>query len=203
MKRSCMKLTIAGAAALLFAASAFAADTINMFGGPAYMGQPNLKLTAALVKAGGGAKHFSTARALTSMLGKKTVNAEVAKLTKQYGKENVHNWLAGMDAVVADALKHATAMGIKLPKAPADLKGHKLAVALVKAGTAPDGTYWSGRCYDVLVSHDIHNAVMADVNQNPKLSVNFDQNVHKITNQAFYDVAHALGYKQVKLASLH
>ncbi|HET7569087.1 MAG TPA: hypothetical protein VFK96_00690 [Gammaproteobacteria bacterium] len=203
MKRSYMKFTIAGAAALLFAASAFAADTINMFGGPAYLGQPNLKLTAALVKAGGGPEHFSTAQALTSMLGKKTVNAEVAKLTKQYGKESVHNWLAGTDAVVADALKHATAMGISLPQAPAHLKGHKLAVALVKAGTAPDGTFWSGRFYDTLVSHGIHNAVMADVNQNPKLGVNFDQNVHKITNQAFYDVAHALGHQQVKLASLH
>ncbi|HET7371178.1 MAG TPA: hypothetical protein VFK45_10110, partial [Gammaproteobacteria bacterium] len=115
----------------------------------------------------------------------------------------VQNWLKGTDAVVADALKHATSMGITLPEAPADLKGHKLAVALVKAGTAPDGTFWSGRFYDTLVSHGIHNAVMKDVNENPKLGVEFDQNVHKISNQAFYDVAHALGAKQVKLASLH
>jgi hypothetical protein len=203
MKKSYMKLAIAGAAALLFAAGAFAADTINMFGGPAYLGQPNLKLTSALIRAGGGAEHFSTAQALTSMLGEKTVNAEVAKLTKQYGKESVHNWLKGTDAVVADALKHASKMGISLPEAPADLKGQKLAVALVQAGTAPDGTFWSGRFYDTLVSHKIHDAVMQDVNQNPKLGVEYDQNVHKLTNQAFYDVAHALGHKQVKLASLH
>jgi hypothetical protein len=203
MNKKTVKPVIVGAVALTFAASAFAADTINMFGGPAYLGQPNLKLTSALIRAGGGATHFSTAEALTSMLGKKTVHAEVAKLTKQYGKQSVHNWLNGTDAVVADALKHATNKGISLPEPPADLKGRKLAVALVKAGTAPDGTFWSGRFYDTLVSHGIHNAVMDDVNANPKLGVGYDQNVHKITNQAFYDVAHALGYKQVKLASLH
>ncbi|HET7371713.1 MAG TPA: hypothetical protein VFK45_12855, partial [Gammaproteobacteria bacterium] len=81
------KLMLAGAAAMLFSAAGFAADTINMFGGPAYMGAPNLELTAALIKAGGGAEHFSTARALTSMVGEKIVNAEVAKLSKQYGKQ--------------------------------------------------------------------------------------------------------------------
>jgi hypothetical protein len=198
-----LKLTIAGAAALLFSASGFAAGATNMFGGPAYLGKPNLKLTAALVKAGGGPVHFSTAKALTSMLGKKTVNAEVAKLTKQYGKKKVHHWLQGSNAVVEDALKHAKQKGIKLPQAPANLHGKKLAVALAKAGTAKNGTFWAGRLYDKLVSHGIHNAVMADVNKNPKLGVAYDQNVHRITNQAFYDAAHALGNKQVKLASLH
>ncbi|HET7586723.1 MAG TPA: hypothetical protein VFL45_01435 [Gammaproteobacteria bacterium] len=203
MNKRHLRLMIVGAAAMLFSAAGFAADTVNMFGGPAYLGAPDLELTAALVKAGGGPEHFSTAQALTSMLGEETTNAEVAKLTKQYGKENVQNWLKGTDAVVADALKHATAMGIKLPEAPANLHGHALAVALVKAGTAEDGTFWSGRLFDKLVSHGIHNAVMQDVNENPKLGVVYDQNVHKITNQAFCDAAHALGAKQVKLASLH
>lgn len=203
MKKRYMQFAVAGVTALAFAAGAFAADTINMFGGPAYLGQPNLKLTSALIRAGGGAEDFSTARALTSMLGEKTVNAEVAKLKKQYGDEKVRNWLQGTNAVVADALKHASKKGISLPEAPADLKGQKLAVRLVKAGVGPNNTFWSGRFYDTLVSHDIHNAVMKDVNQNPKLGVEYDQNVHKITNQAFYDVAHALGHDNVKLASLH
>lgn len=179
------------------------AEVINMFGGPAYLGAPNLELTAALVKAGGGAGNFSTAQALTAMLGAKTVQAEVAKLTEQYGKTAVQNWLAGTDAVVASALQHATEMGISLPPAPAGLTGADLAVALVQAGTAPDGTFWSGRFYDTLVSHDIHNRVMAEVNANPDLGYMFDKNVHKISNQAFYDVAQALGHESVKLASLH
>jgi hypothetical protein len=197
-----LALPLVAVCALLTAGVAAGADTMNMFGGPAYMGQPDLELTAALVKAGGGPEHFSTAKALTSMLGAKTVNAEVAKLTKQYGKDKVDSWLKGTDAVVADALKHATEQGIKLPAAPANLHGKALAVALVKAGTDKDGVYWSGRCYDVLVSHGIHNAVMDDINAQ-KGGMTLDQDVHRITNQAFYDVAHALGHKHVRLASLH
>src|SRR5579863_9342472 len=161
--------------------------TQNMFGGPIYDGAPALAVTAALVKAGGGAKHFSTARALTSMLGAKTVNAEVAKLTRQYGKKRVQEWLTGHDYVIKDALMHATAAGVKLPKAPADLHGKKLAETLVSAGTADDGTFWSGLLYDKAVSHDIHNQLMMDVNA--KYGVAYDQNVHRLTNQAFYDVA--------------
>lgn len=203
MKPTRLKLSIAGAAAMLFCASAFAASpTMNMFGGQAYTGSPNLALTAALIKAGGGADNFSVATALVNMLGEKTVNAEVKKLTKQYDKTKVNNWLKGTDGVVALALKHATAKGISLPQ-PADLSGADLAKALVKAGVTSDGTFWAGHFYDVLVSHGIHNAVMKDVNTNPKLGAAFDRNVHLISNQAFYDVAQALGMKDVKLASLH
>lgn len=197
-----LALPLIAVCALLTAGIAAGADTMNMFGGPAYLGSPDLELTAALVKAGGGPEHFSTAKALTSMLGAKTVHAEVAKLTKQYGKDKVDNWLKGMDAVVADALKHATAKGIKLPHAPAKLHGKALAVALVKAGTDKDGVFWSGHLYDMLVSHGIHNAVMADIDAK-KGGMALDQDVHRITNQAFYDVAHALGHRQVRLASLH
>lgn len=208
MKTRYFNRLIVGILAMLFSVAGLAAgqsqsNPTNMFGGPAYLGQPNLELTAALVKAGGGPENFSTSQALTSMLGQSTVKKEVAKLNKQYGQEAVQNWLNGTNAVVEDALKIASKKGITLPEAPSDLTGHKLAKALVKAGTGPDGTFWAGHLYDKLVSHDIHNAVMGKVNTNPKLGVDFDRNVHKITNQAFYDAAHALGAKQVKLASLH
>lgn len=173
----------------------------NWFGGPIYTGAPALAATAALVKAGGGAENFSFATALVSMLGEKTVNAEVAKLTKQYGKENVDNFISGMDYAIARSLHHATVKGVKLPAAPADLHGVALAKALVNAGTAPDGTFWSGYLFDVAVSHPIHMLVMADIDAN--FSHAADENTHKILNQAMYDVAQALGMKNVKLASLH
>lgn len=204
MQSKYFKLSAIGAALMLLCATAFAATpTINMFGGQAYTGAPNLTLTSALIRAGGGAENFSTATALVNMLGEKTVNAEVAKLTKQYSKQKVNNWLAGTDGVIALALKHATAQAISLPEAPASLKGATLAKALVKAGITPDGTFWSGHFYDMLVSHGIHNAVMKDVNESQKMGVAFDKNVHTITNQAFYDVAQALGMNDVQLASLH
>jgi len=177
------------------------ASAMNWFGGPTYNGAPALEATAALVKAGGGASNFSFSTALVSMLGEKTVNAEVAKLTKQYGEKNVTNFINGMTFAVNAGLKRATAAGVKLPAAPADLKGAKLAEALVKAGIAPDGVWWSGYLFDVALSHDIHVQVMQDIDA--KFGHGADENTHKILNQAMYDVAQALKAKNVKLASLH
>ncbi len=177
------------------------ASAMNWFGGPTYNGAPALEATAALVQAGGGASNFSFSTALVSMLGEKTVNAEVAKLNKQYGEKNVTNFINGMTFAVNDGLKRATAAGVKLPAAPADLKGAKLAEALVKAGVAPDGVWWSGYLFDVALSHDIHVQVMQDIDA--KFGHGADENTHKILNQAMFDVAQALKVPNVKLASLH
>ena len=177
------------------------AHAMNWFGGPVYTGQPSLVATAALVKAGGGAEHFSFQKALVSMLGQKTVNAEVAKLTKQYGEKNVTDFINGMDFTVNRSLVRATEAGITLPAAPADLKGTKLAEALVHAGVAPDGVFWSGWMFDNAVSNTIHVLVMADIDT--KYGHAYDQNEHRILNQAMYDVAQALKIKDVKLAPLH
>lgn len=201
MHKHFYKLAVLGAAMALFTGAAFAQGSgTNMFGGPIYTGQPALDVTAALVEAGGGAENFDFSKALVSMLGEKTVNAEVAKLTKQYGQAEVNTFVTGMTYAVKDGLKRATEAGVTLP-APANLKGKELALTLVKAGTAPDGTFWSGYLFDKALSHDLHNKVMDDINTN--VSGQADMVTHKILNQAMYDVAHALGQKHVKLASLH
>lgn len=176
-------------------------SAMNWFGGPTYNGAPSLAATAALVKAGGGASDFSFFRALVSMLGEKTVNAEVAKLDKQYGQKNVTDFIDGMTFAVDAALKRATAAGVSLPPPPAGLEGARLAEALVKAGTAPDGVWWSGYLFDVALSHDIHVQVMQDIDA--KFGHAADENTHRILNQAMYDVAQALKVPNVKLASLH
>lgn len=174
-------------------------SVINMFGGPAYLGDPALDVTAALVKAGGGAENFSFAAALVSMLGEDMVNAEVEKLTEQYGAEEVNGFIGGMDFAINASLKRATEKGIALP-APAALEGVELAKTLVNAGIAPDGKWWSGYLFDVAISHDLHNIVMADINSGP--GYNADKVTHKILNQAMYDVAQALSIK-AELADLH
>lgn len=173
----------------------------NMFGGPIYDGEPNLGATAALIDAGGGADNFSFQAALVSMLGEETVNAEVAKLTKQYSAADVKGFIDGMDFAVNDAIKLVTDAGVTLPPAPAELKGADLAKALVQAGTAPDGTFWSGYLFDKALSHDIHNQVMADIDAS--VGMDADQLTHKILNQAMFDVAQALGMTDVQLAALH
>lgn len=172
----------------------------NRYGGPAYLGKPALPVTVALIQAGGGAGNFSLVTALNHMLGHKTVKAEVAKLTQQYGAERVHDWINAINFYVHDTLQIVKAKGIALP-APADLSGTELARALVKAGTAPDGTFWAGRLFDVAVSHPIHIQLMNDADA--QYGGMWDANAHKVTNQAFYDVAQALGMTNVKLAPFH
>ncbi|MBV8082505.1 MAG: hypothetical protein JOY86_05920 [Candidatus Eremiobacteraeota bacterium] len=209
-------LAAAGAVAILSAgAMALAAtgtdtgqDTMvngemhGRFGGPVYNGPPALDVTAALVKAGGGAANYSTATALVSMVGKPTVDAEVAKLSKQYGADAVTLWLKTFDFAVDDSLKIATAAGIKLP-APAPLEGKALAEALVKAGTDSQGYFQIEFLLDKAVSHKIHVQVMDDIDANPALGKKADLQYHQISNQAFYDVAQALGMTSVKLAPVH
>ncbi len=197
----------AGALAAFILASSVLADTMSStehgrYGGPVYSGAPALNVTAALVKAGGGAANYSTATALVSMLGKPTVDAEVAKLSKQYGADAVTTWLKTFDFAVKDALKIATAAGIKLP-APAPLEGKALAEALIKAGTDSAGYFQIEFLLDKAVSHSIHNQVMDDIDKAPGLGGKADLQYHQISNQAFYDVAQALGMTSVKLAPVH
>jgi len=211
MKAHNVAAALALAAAILAGTVAFADDSMSggststqmngRFGGPVYDGPPNLAVTSSLVAAGGGAQKYSTAAALTSMLGADTVKAEVAKLNKQYGDAAVAQWLKTFDFAVDDALKIATAAGVKLP-APT-LSGKELAETLVKAGTAPDGTFQIEYLLDKAVSHKIHVQVMDDIDANPDFGKKADYDYHRISNQAFYDVAQALGMTNVKLASVH
>lgn len=198
-------------AGLLLAGSAFAGTPdagydsgmsmqTNRYGGPVYNGAPALPVTVALVVAGGGPEHFSLVTALNHMLGAATVNAEVAKLTQQYGKRRVGEWVSGIDFAVNDTLKIVKEKNIQLP-APANLSGVDLAKTLVGAGTTPDNTFWAGYLFDKALSHGIHMQVMDDTDA--KYGAAYDANYHAITNQAFYDVAQALGEKNVQLASFH
>jgi hypothetical protein len=202
--------SLAGAASIAAAAPMDSGQDTSMngmmhgrFGGPVYDGAPALNVTSALIAAGGGASNFSTAKALVSMLGADTVNAEVAKLSKQYGSDEVTGWLKTFDFAVADSLKIATAAGVTLPAPSSDLTGVTLAKTLVTAGTASDGTFQIEFLLDKAVSHKIHVQVMNDIDANPDLGKLADLRYHEISNQAFYDVAQALGATNVKLAGLH
>jgi hypothetical protein len=173
---------------------------MNRYGGPSYTGKPALGVTVALVKAGGGPSNFSLVTALKSMLGADTVNSEVSKLKNQYSDKKVKMWVKVMNFYVDDALKIIKNKGINLPPA-ANMSGKQLAKALVKAGTAQDGTFWAGNLFDHALSHNIHVQLMNDADK--KFGEKWDANAHAVTNQAFYDVAQALGMNNVKLAPFH
>ena len=166
--------------------------------GPAYTGKPDLQAAISLVTAGGTPGHFSLAMALTNMVGADLTNAEVAKLIKQYGKPAVDSYIAVQNFAVDDAVQKATAAGVKFPTP--ELKGKELATRVVTLGLV-DGTYYEGVQLDHLVTHDIHEAVMGDIDL--KYGMAADANYHRISDQANYDLAQALGAKSVKLAAYH
>ncbi len=72
---------------------------------------------------------------------------------------------------------------------------------MVKAGTAPDGVWWSGYLFDKTLTNAIHVKVMMDIDA--EVGHAADANTHKILNQAMYDVAQALKVEGVKLAPFH
>jgi hypothetical protein len=172
---------------------------MSRFGGPMYDGAPALNVTASLVKAGGGPDNFSITTALTSMVGEDTFKGEVASLTKRYGEKRVMRFVEVFNFAVKDALGKATAAGVTLPEA--DLSGKELASTLVKAGMDDNHVFWTCFLLDKALSHKIHVAVMNDIDQ--KFGVETDQDYHRISNQAHYDLGKALGVEGVKRASLH
>jgi hypothetical protein len=166
--------------------------------GVIYTGAPDLQAAISLVTAGGAPGHFSIVKALTAMAGAKTANAEVAKLTKQYGAAKVGSFVAVQNFAVNDAVKLATAAGVKFPSPM--LHGAALAKRVVGLGLI-NGTYYEGTQLDHLVTHGIHERVMADIDQ--KYGTEADGNYHRIADQAHYDLAQALGVTSVQLAAYH
>ncbi|MGH7924112.1 MAG: hypothetical protein ACREQH_05915, partial [Candidatus Binatus sp.] len=57
--------------------------------------------------------------------------------------------------------------------------------------------------FDKALSHNIHDQVMDNIDKSAHLGTVGDYKLHQITNQAFYDLAQALGHKDVGLASVH
>jgi hypothetical protein len=166
--------------------------------GAAFAGDPDLQAAVSLVVAGGPIGHFSLPTALTALAGAATTKAEVAKLTKQYGTAKVTSFVTVQNFAVDDAVKLATAAGVKFP-APA-LKGGALAKRLTVLGLQ-DGTYYEGVMLDHIVTHAIHEAVMVDIDK--KFGAAADANYHRIADQAHYDLAQAMGAKMVELAAYH
>jgi hypothetical protein len=153
-------IVLAGALLANMAGTALASSVPNREQSTRYLGPPDLPLTAAVVAAGGGAKHFN-AHALLSVLTGPEDAAEVARLTQRFGKVRVAAFAATFDRAVDDVLTTATKAGVSLPKPPAYLAdGGHLSAALIVAGMMRDGRFDVGYMLEHLVSRKIHVAIM-------------------------------------------
>ena len=140
-------------------------------------------------QAGGGPKSFQTATLLKVLTGT-LFDAEVAKLTKQYGKDQVGQFLKTFDFVVNDSLKIVTEKNVALPSSPSPdpTNGPALAAALWKAGQSGEG-FNVEVMLDRLVSHPIHLQVMKDIDA--KYGLGVDAQYHAILTTAMKDLAGA------------
>jgi hypothetical protein len=166
--------------------------------GIAYTGKPDLQAAISLVTAGGAPGHFSITTAIAALSTPAIATAEVAKLTKQYGATKVGQFVTVQNYAVDDAVKTALAAGVKFPSPM--LHGKVLAVKVTTYGVE-GGAYYEGVMLDHIVTHAIHETVMADIDA--KYGKGEDANYHRIADQAHYDLAQALGATSVGLAAYH
>ncbi|MBV9272017.1 MAG: hypothetical protein JO165_13065 [Candidatus Eremiobacteraeota bacterium] len=166
----------------------------SRFSGPGvYVGQPALPVTLSMVIAGGGPDNFKSTTLIKTLTGPK-FDAEVGKLTKQYGKDKVGSFLTVFDYVVDDSLRIVKAKKIALPSTPnPDPKdGQALATALWNAGQTGNG-FNVEVMLDRAVSHPIHVQVMDDIDK--KFGVAADATYHAILTSAMQDLASVYSIK--------
>jgi hypothetical protein len=154
-----------------------------------YTGAPALAVTLSMVEAGGGPKAFSTVTLLKVLTGK-LFDAEVGKLTQQYGKDQVAQFIKTFDFVVNDSLRIVTEKKIALPSQPNPdpSDGAALARALWMAGQTGQG-FNVEVMLDRAVSHPIHVQVMKDIDA--KYGLAADAQYHAILTTAMKDLAAA------------
>lgn len=166
----------------------------SRFSGPGvYNGPPALQVTLSMVEAGGGPSNFNSVTLLKTLTGDK-FNAEVTKLTNQYGKAKVDNFIKVFNFVVDDSLKIATAKHVALPKTPNPnpKDGKALAAALWNAGLT-GSSFNVEVMLDRAVSHPIHDQVMKDIDA--KYGIAADADYHAILTTAMHDLANVYALK--------
>jgi hypothetical protein len=154
-----------------------------------YLGEPDLPLTAAVIEAGGGAKHFDSMKLLGVLAGP-NADAEVQSLTQRYGKERVTAFAVTFNHAIDDALGAATKAGIALPNSPPGLSqdGKQLSSQLLKAGTTSDGRFDVGYMVEHLVSRDIHVSIMQQLNTDPDVGTQRNADFHIILTRVVGDL---------------
>lgn len=197
MKNLRLTATLAVALATVGTGIAVAALMPNVIDAPTrfsgsccvYTGAPALPVTLSMIEAGGGPKDFSTVVLLKRLTGPQ-FDAEVAKLSNQYGKAQVGQFLKTFDFVVADSLRIVSEKKIALPSKPNPdpTDGAALAKALWGAGQTGNG-YNVEVMLDRAVSHPIHFQVMSDIDV--KYGLAADAQYHAILTTAMKDLASA------------
>jgi hypothetical protein len=186
-------IVLAGALSANMAGSALASSAPNREQTTQYLGRPDLSLTAAVVAAGGGARHFNALALLAKLTGPEDI-VEVARLTRRFGKVRVATFAATFDRAIDDALVTAAKAAVSLPRPPAYLAdGGHLSAALIVAGTMRDGRFDVGYMLEHLVSRNIHVAIMHQLNANTDVGHQRNADFHIILTALMMDLKSQYG----------
>jgi hypothetical protein len=152
-----------------------------------YAGTPDLPLTSAIIAAGGGPSHFSSAK-LFKLVAGRGADAEAKKLTDQFGAADVKTTFAIFDYAIDDTIAVAAARHIVLPPPrPNPRNGKALALALYRAGVTPDDRWDVGYMLEHLITHPIHHVIMNDID------AKFGKDNNAVFHMALDQMMHDLG----------
>ncbi|MHB8634864.1 MAG: hypothetical protein ACYC96_00155 [Fimbriimonadaceae bacterium] len=169
------------------------------YGGGMYLGAPTLDVTAAMVRAGGGASDFSIKRALVVAAGKDWATSELSHLNAKYGAAKMRRWTETFNFAVTDSQRKNARAGVVMPTA--HMQARPLAMAMVNAGVDKNHLFTTDLWMDRTESHNVHMKVMSDMDK--QYGSDADADWHQVSNRLFYDLALHLNMKQVKLAGFH
>jgi hypothetical protein len=195
-------LALAASASLGFGSIAPAlADTrpAVVASGPSYSGTPDVNVAAAFYASGGGPGDFSVVRAMKSMIGEAQLQSEMTKLAGTYGQTNADLFPRVFDFTMNDAWSRAGRDNLMIPPFGSH-EGAALAHDLVRDGTAPTGTFWTGYLLDHTMTPQVRAQVVADVVA--RYGAARAATFNRMANQFFFDVSLTLG-DTISLAPSH
>jgi hypothetical protein len=146
-----------------------------------YLGKPDLELTAAMVAAGGGPRHFEAVTLLRSLAAEHR-DAEFASLDERFGARRVAQFAKTFDTFVDRALGIAAHERLTFPK-PSPLLTRDpsfLSASLYHAGVMPDGRFDIGYMLEHLLSRPMHKELMDEVNADPAFGPAVNADFHVI-----------------------
>jgi hypothetical protein len=161
--RTIAKITLTVAVGVSMTAVALGYSPATSPDGASYSGAANLPIGADFIQAGGGAGSFSMVRAWDNTIGPSALEGALTELTGRYGQAATDRFVRIFNFAIADAWQHAGMDNISMPE-PTASSGRDLALAVLSAAKAPDGSYWTGYLLGHVLSPAVYAQVTADIN---------------------------------------
>ncbi len=148
----------------------------------------------AMVEAGGGSKHFDSAR-LFRVLGGSNARNESAKLQHEYGKAKMAAFEQTFNFAVRDTVSIFALNHITLPSNPSVSPGdgRAMAVDIYRDGIMPTGKFDCGYMMEHLMTHPVHMVLMHDINVAAGQGPSHNANFHIVLTRIIADLHRAYG----------